>query len=157
MSQATTTLEEEFKKRIASISDELQDFYEAISDLEQLQDLYELKILALDKPVLVPRIGFLGKYDFDEDENLTVVSEGILRLKNLQQEGIDGGEISLGDKDIFVPLDKEIFLPSFDEEEVKEYHEKTKSGWNYYIPVIEVSVDKGKVLEYSSDTSSSDE
>lgn len=155
MTQNEVTLEEEFRKRISSISEELRDFYEAISDLEQLQDLYELKILALSKSVIVPRIGFLGKHDFDEDENLSVVSEGILRLKGLEQENLAKGEVCLGEKEDFTPLNKEIFLPPFDEEEIQEFYEKDKSGWNYYIPVVEVVVEKGKVVDYDSDSSSS--
>lgn len=158
MDSKNAKLEEEFRKKMKYIADHLKALYETASELEQSLDLYDLRILALHKPILVPRIGYLGNYDFESDENLSVVEEGILRMEKFScKEDLQKAEVCFGDSEKFVKLDMEVFLPPFDEEELKDFYDEGYVA----IPFVQVKTVEEKEFEDSdsdfSESSDSEE
>lgn len=148
MERDVERMEEDFRKRMRFISSHLEDLYETISDLEQNLDLCELKILALRKKVIVPRVGFLGQYDFDQDPDLEITRNGTIRLEKL--EDLKKAEISFEGDDKFAGLTQEVFLPPFEEEEMAEYDD----DGIFLVPVVEVETVASKPESEDSDSDS---
>lgn len=135
------------KERIAS---NLEDFYETAKELEQELDLFSLKSETLNNgKTIVPRIGFLAQYDFEHDEHLQVVSQGILKMKKFSnhdelKNSLAGARISIIPEDDeedsskmeYVKLPHQVFIPDFENDELEDYIE----GGELSLPVVIVTV-----------------
>lgn len=149
------------KERIAS---NLEDFYETAKELEQELDLFSLKSETLNNgKTIVPRIGFLAQYDFEHDEHLQVVSQGILKMKKFSnhdelKNSLAGARIAVipdddeedeSNKMEYVKLPHQVFIPDFENEELEDYIEAGELS----LPVVIVTVMMKPFVSSDSDES----